>query len=206
MAETSTQIRVGPEDHGRRMSFWDFQRADTVDGHLYELARGVVEVGDIPGRIHALILSIIEKALTLYDASHPGIIHYAAAGSGAKIELPGMESERHPDRSLYLTPMPEDDYPWDKWVPSIVIEIVSPGSEAHDRDYYTKREEYLAAGVQEYLIVDPQTRSMLDLTRHGDQWGEQVIGADGEWKPALLPGFALRCADVFAVLDRPALR
>ncbi|HEY3243990.1 MAG TPA: Uma2 family endonuclease [Phycisphaerae bacterium] len=188
------------------MSFWDFQRAEASDDHLYELARGVVEVTDVPGRIHAIILHIFEKRLAAYDATHPGIVHYASGGAGAKIELPGMESERHPDRSIYLTPMPEDDYPWDKWVPSIVIEIVSHGAEAHERDYKTKREEYLAAGVQEYLIVDPNTRSMLDLTRHGDRWREQVVSEHGEWRPVLLPGFSLKCDEVFGALDRPGAR
>ncbi len=204
MAETLTQIRVGPEDHGRRMSFEDFQRAEPVDGHLYELARGVVEVSDVPGKIHALILDIFEIAIGAYRAAHPGVIRYSAAGSGAKVELPGIESERHPDRSIYLTPMPDDDDPWDKWVPSIVIEIVSPGAEAHERDFRTKRDEYLAAGVLEYVIVDPQTRAVLDLTRHGDRWREQWIREHGEWRPALLPGFSLKLDELFAVLDRPS--
>jgi len=85
-----------------------------------------------------------------------------------------------------------------------VIEIVSPGAEAHERDFRTKRDEYLAAGVLEYVIVDPQTRAVLDLTRHGDRWREQWIREHGEWRPALLPGFSLKLDELFAVLDRPS--
>src|SRR5262249_31560747 len=97
MADTLAQGRVGPEHDGQRMSFWEFQRAHATPGWLYELARGVVEVTDVPGRIHALMLFEVELQLGNYQASHPGVIRYAAAGSGAKVELPGIESERHPD-------------------------------------------------------------------------------------------------------------
>ena len=113
-----------------------------------------------------------------------------------------MQSERHPDLSVYLTPMPKDDYPWDKWVPSIAIEVVSPGDDARRRDYEAKREEYLAAGVAEYWIVDPQTREMLALTRHGDRWRERRLDQNGSWKSMPLPGFELDLARVFAALDR----
>jgi Uma2 family endonuclease len=119
-------------------------------------------------------------------------------GAAAKTEMPALESERHPDLSIYLTPMPEDEYPWDKWQAAIVVEVVSPGAEARRRDYETKREEYLAAGVAEYWIVDPQERRMLALTRHGDRWRERRIEADGRWTTPLLPEFALEVGRVLA--------
>lgn len=201
MAETLARIRVGPEDHGKRMPFDDFQRAEAADGRRYELARGVIEVTDIPGRRHALIVGAIDVQLAEYRVRHKELVKFIGGGSEAKTELPTMESERHPDRSIYLTPMPQDEYPWDKWVPNIVIEVVSEGAEARKRDYETKREEYLAAGVLEYWIVDPQERTMLALTRHGDTWREHKLAAGGAWKSPLLPGFELQLEPVFAALD-----
>lgn len=184
------------------MSFAKFQRADTVPGYLYELAAGVIEVTDVPGRDHALVVQAIEECLYAYKIANPGVIEHMSGGGFAKTEMPILESERHPDYSIYLTPMPDDDYPWDKWVPSIAIEVVSPGVKARKRDYVTKRKEYLAAGILEYWIVDPQTRSMLTLTRHGDSWREHKLAARGNWTTSLLPGFTLKLAAVFAVLDR----
>lgn len=40
--------------------------------------------------------------------------------------------------------------------PLLVIEVVSPGKEAADRDYRYKRSEYAARGIQYYWIFDPQ--------------------------------------------------
>lgn len=200
MADTVATIAVGPEDHGRRMPFADFQKAEPATGHVYELARGVVEVTDIPNRTHAQVVNEIKRQLAAYWTEHPEVITFLSAGSESKIEMPGLESERHPDLSIYLTPMPDDEYPWDKWLPAIVVEVVSPGAEAHRRDYQIKRDEYLAAGIQEYWIVDPQERRMLALTRHGDRWREHRLAADAAHRTSLLPGLSLRLSAVFAPL------
>jgi Uma2 family endonuclease len=51
--------------------------------------------------------------------------------------------------------------------PILVIEIVSPGEAAKERDYRHKRTEYAARGIQHYWIFDPQDRSatFLELVR-----------------------------------------
>ncbi len=197
MAEPVSTI-IHPTDNGRRMSFEEFQRADTADSRRYELARGVIEVTDIPGRAHAMVLFQVEMQLAAWHADHAGVISFMGGGAAAKLELPALASERHPDLSTYLTPMPDDEYPWDKWQAAIVVEVVSPGPDARRRDYETKREEYLAAGVTEYWIVDPQERAMTALTRHGDRWREQRLRREGRWQTPLLPGFVLDLGRTFA--------
>lgn len=160
---------------------------------------------DVPGRVHASVVHEIEKQLFAYHVTHAGVIAHLAGGGFAKTEMPALQSERHPDYSVYLTPMPDDDYPWDKWAPTIVIEVVSPGREAA-RDYKTKRREYLAAGILEYWIVDPNKRVMLALTRHGDTWREHRPKANAAWTTPLLPKFALQIKPIFGCLDRPGAK
>jgi hypothetical protein len=43
-------VKVGPSDHGKRMTLEDFDKAESQDGFLYELAQGVVTVSAVPGR------------------------------------------------------------------------------------------------------------------------------------------------------------
>ena len=47
--------------------------------------------------------------------------------------------------------------------PLLVVEIVSPGKEARDRDYRYKRSEYAARGIKYYWIVDPEEKSFSEL-------------------------------------------
>ncbi len=199
MADATTTIRIGPADHGRRMSFDDFRDAEAEPGYGYELARGVVQVVDIPGGTHADVTAAIRRELDWYWRGQLDRIRLVAGGAECRVESPALISERHPDCAVYLSARPNVDPPWAVWVPEIVMEVVSKGGEK--RDYEDKREDYLAAGVTEYWIVDPKKRSMLALTRRGDTWVEQTLDATGVYETRLLPEFVLRLADVFAPLD-----
>lgn len=194
-------VRIGPEDAGRRMSLEHFARAQAEPGYLYELAKGVIEVSDLPDITHHRVVRQINKDVTVYDVAHPGVIESVGGGGEAKIEMHKRQSERHPDISIYLTPAPEGvAQPWDQWVPDIVIEVVSASSAK--RDYEVKPDEYLAAGVREEWIIDPRTRSGLFLVRRADAWVEHKLGPRGKWQTGLLPGFTLDLQRVFAVVPK----
>ena len=49
-------LKIGPADQGRRLSLDEFIEADFVEGWLYELARGVVDVTEVPGPWHGRIV------------------------------------------------------------------------------------------------------------------------------------------------------
>lgn len=199
--QSSRRARIGPGDHGSRISLAAFSRADALPGFLYELANGVIQVTDIPGLFHHVVLRRLNRVVTAYDLAHAGTIHSVGGGAEAKIEMWGRETERHPDLSIYLTPPPvDDDRPWDRWIPEIVAEVVSRSSAR--RDYEEKRVDYLAAGVHEYWILDPGKRSGVFLVRRADMWIEKRLGIRNVWHTPLLPGFALDLAKLLEQLPR----
>jgi len=193
---TRTAVKIGPTDHGRRMSLADFECAEGQEGRLYELARGAIIVVDVPNPPHLAQVTAIRRQLGAYDLAHPGRIYTIATGSECKILLAEAESERHPDLAVYKTPPPGDDSDvWYTWVPEIVIEVVSADSEV--RDYVEKREEYLAFGVLEYWIFNAEREEMLVLRRHGGRWVEQVVRPPQSYTTRRLPGLEFACAPVF---------
>lgn len=195
------KVVVGPDDHGRRMTMAEFARTDSLPGFHYELNRGVIEVTNIPDFFHNLAADRIHKAIHLYDAKRPGIVQFVGGSFASKIELWGSATERHPDLSIYLTPPPPGvRQPWDQWVPEIVVEVVSASSAK--RDYEDKPHDYLAAGVREYWIVDPQKRNGLFRTRRADTWVQKRVGPRGRWSTTLLPGFELTLGQVFAAVRK----
>lgn len=193
-----TPVKIGPADHGRALSLDEFAHAEGLAGHGYELAKGRVLVVDVPGVPHALIVRSVLRALYAHDLANPGRIHLLAAGSDCALRLPGLQSERHPDAAVYLTPPPQGEDPWTQWIPEIVVEVVSEGKEARERDYVEKRDEYLAAGVREYWIVDPAERLLVALVRAGDRWREKKCLEGEDHVTHLLPGFTLRVGALFA--------
>lgn len=193
MATAIRQITIGPAQHGRKMSFDKFIDADFQDGWLYELARGVIVVTNVPGINHDRIVLRIADLFARYDFAHQEIINHRSPGSG-RLRLPGMKSDRHPDFAVYLDPPPESDESWTLWVPHIVVEVVSKGG--IKRDYVEKKEEYLRLGVREYWIVDPIKHRLTVLDRAGDVWNEHVIGPRSIYRTELLPGLEVRPNDL----------
>ena len=53
---SKTITKIGPADHGRRMSLEEFDHAEGQEGYLYELSRGVITVADVPRRRHLLLV------------------------------------------------------------------------------------------------------------------------------------------------------
>lgn len=177
--------RVGPSDHGQQMTLDEFIEAEFEEGWLYELARGVIVVTEVPEVFHGQIVSRLRDMLALYVRDGGRAMNYRAGRGECAVRLPGMQSSRHPDQAVYFFPPPAVDPPWTRWLPDIVIEVVSPGSEV--RDYTEKREEYLRAGVLEYWILDPTPRILLVQQRFGDVWREVLVPADAIYQTHLLP-------------------
>jgi Uma2 family endonuclease len=186
--------RIGPKEIGQRIPLDEFIEADFEEGWLYELARGVIDVTEVPGPHHGRIVRRLARMFDNYDENHPGVIDYCAGGGECRLRLPGMQSDRHPDQAVYLNPEPLGPRPWTRWIPQIVAEIVSTGGE--ERDYVEKREEYLAAGVTEYWILDPTPRTLLVLQRAGDVWQEVLVKAEETYRTNLLPGLEVHPGDI----------
>jgi Uma2 family endonuclease len=190
MSETSS--RLMPADHGRRMSLEDFEFVQVQEGSLYELGRGTIVVTGIPDPWHAKMLDRIARQFELYAHSHRDFL----VAFRSKILVQLLQSERHPDLAIYLTPPPsEDDTVWRIWIPEIVVEVVSQGSEV--RDYKEKREEYLQFGAKEYWIFNRKKQELLLLRRSRGDWDEHVIRPSAKCQTPLLPGLEFDCAAVF---------
>jgi Uma2 family endonuclease len=86
--------------------------------------------------------------------------------------------------------------------PDLVIEIVSPDSEA--RDWREKYLEYQAAGVREYWVIDPMSEHMeayvltaggsLETPAAGADEYRRIEEKEGVIESTVLPGFRLRTA------------
>jgi len=84
--------------------------------------------------------------------------------------------------------------------PDLIVEIISPGPDNERRDRIAKRQLYGRFGVREYWIVDPQQRTIEVFSwKDGALTQSVLFQGDDELSSALLPGFNLKLARVFAV-------
>jgi len=193
MATVATPLRITPADHGRAMTLEEFMEAEEADGYRYELAQGVLEVTQVPNDPHGVVVCNLYRAVSRFGEQHPGVIHRFGGGSEFRFWLPRMISGRNPDLGVVLRGAAKD---WlGRRLPALAAEVVSRGS--IQRDYETKREEYLAYGLLEYWIVDPLKHQVTVLTRRGDAWNEVVFRDEQVIGSLVLPGFATTVAELW---------
>ena len=195
MATVAT--RIGPADHGRAMTLDEFLDAEAEEGHRYELARGVLEVTNVPNDPHGQIVHNLYRVVFRYDSAHPGRILRVGGGNEFQLLFPGFVSGRNPDLSVALKGATRNYRR--RRDPVLVAEVVSAGSS--DRDYRIKREEYLAYGLLEYWIIDPEARKLTLLVRDGDSWVDRVLQGDQVIPSLVLPGLAATVADLWIDLE-----
>ena len=137
MSTAVTAIKIGPADDGRTMPLAEFLDAEETPGYRYELARGVIEVSEVPNDPHGLIVDAIHTHFVSYRLANPGLILRIAHASDVQIVIPGLGTDRHPDLAIVFRGKAPDDR--GRRMPDLVVEVVSPGREARERDYVTKR-------------------------------------------------------------------
>jgi len=197
LATASGSVIIGPADHGRRMTLEEFDRAEGEPGFVYELDKGVIDVMQVPNPRHLQQVFEIRRQLGRWHERNPHRIHLVAGGGECKLLLADIESERHPDLAVYRTPPPSAGSDvWGLWIPTVVIEIVSPDSRR--RDYDDKRDEYFRFGVVEYWIVDADRSEMTVLRRERGKFTETLARPPQPFSTPHLPGFELDLAAVFA--------
>jgi Uma2 family endonuclease len=170
----------------------DYFALDT--NRLVELVDGKLEVLPMPTFSHQFILTYLYEILTSY-------LKVRKLGRVLLAPLPTRiraNTVREPDLMYFSAIRLKGigKYPTGA---DLVMEIVSEGADAHERDYKDKRKDYAQLGIPEYWIVDPQTERITVLVLKGKQYRVHGEFAPGQQATSvLLDGFA---ADVSAVFD-----
>ena len=183
---------------GLLMTGAEFDAVEEVDPlYRYQLIRGVVVVSRRPVAAHERFVDIFGYLLRKHQFEHPNgaILDETLPGRYVRTE---PDTRRQPDRAVWVGLGREPDEAID--IPAIIIEIVSRSRRDRVRDFETKRDEYRAAGVKEYWIVDRFADPGPAATVCCADGSERVVGPDQTYETPLLPGFAFRPTDVL----RPA--
>jgi Uma2 family endonuclease len=175
----------------------EFDRARFEDGWRYELINGVLVVSPFAARHERDPNDELGFLLRKYQEGH---------SQGAVIDLTLYEetlecgeNRRRADRAIWigLGRLPEPGEP-----PAIVVEFVSEGKVAQERDYLAKRAEYRGIGVREYWVIDRFRRSMTVYVFEKDRDDERVVPEDKSYATPLLPGFKLPLPRLLKLADQ----
>jgi Uma2 family endonuclease len=167
------------------------------DGYRYELVEGtLVRMAGSGKRATRIGLRLGARLLDYVEGHGLGVV----TGADGVYKFPGAATGLVPDAGFYtrerdaLIPAEDEDRPI-PFAPDLAVEVASPsqGSDA----MAAKTRTYLAGGTRLVWVVWP-ARRQIDVWHAGDVAPTTLSGdatLDGE---AVVPGFRLRVADLFA--------
>jgi Uma2 family endonuclease len=157
------------------------------DGNRYELIAGELYVSTSPDLLHQRTTGKIHIIFAKYLEQNP--IGEILLGIGVILsDYDGVI----PDLTYLSNECRDETATGDRihGAPTLVIEILSPGSQNRKRDRELKLKQYSKFGIEEYWIVDPRERAVEVYRRKGEalNLSFSLVGDETVTTP-LLPGF-----------------
>ncbi|MBI4768922.1 MAG: Uma2 family endonuclease [Chloroflexi bacterium] len=166
------------------------------DGRRYEIIEGVLYVTNAPSYDHQFTVGELQSELRAFvKARGLGVVLTAPF----EVHLPGIARPVQPD-VLFIAAerQPHPGASFYEGAPDLIVEVLSPGSLRLDQA--VKLSAYERAGVREYWLADPKTRSITTYTLPAGGQEYLLLGqfAAGEHlRSNVLPGLELAVEGLF---------
>ena len=192
-------MTLSPADHGRPLSYEEFESAPWEEGYRYELVDGRLYVSPVPELPHEFLVQWNLRQLNQYSENHPEIINFVCTGGRVHIPNQPKRTSVQPDVAAYQRfpsgLLSRRRINWRDISPRLVVEITS--EDDPDKDLVRNIGLFMhVPSIKEYWIIDPRedyTRPALRVyRRRGVGWQRPIDLAAGEtYTTRLLPGFSL---------------
>jgi Uma2 family endonuclease len=194
----TTMLKLGPADHGRRLTFEEYMGGDYAEGYQYELIDGKLYVSPLPNSPQDYVLRWLEKLLSRYSEKHPEVINHIT--TAARVFVPGRTDVTVPEPDLtayqdYPHDLPIAEMRWEDFKPLLVVEILS--LDDPDKDLVRNVDLYLQVpSIKEYWVLDTREDvehpSLIAHRRYRKRWIIDRFASDETYTTKLLPGFRLK--------------
>jgi Uma2 family endonuclease len=193
----ATEVKLGPADHGRPMTWQEFQAGDYEEGFKYELIDGKLYVSPEANQPENFIQDWLRDKLKAYSREHPKVINHVTGP--ARVFVSGREDITAPQPDVvayrhYPFHRRNRDIHWEDLRPLLVCEVLS--AKDPNKDLVRNVELYwLVPSIREYWVLDGREDqdypSLRVHRRHGRQWRVREYGPLGVYTTRLLPGLEL---------------
>lgn len=173
---------------------WDAMPAE--DGYRYEIIEGELFVSCSPGLTHQVVLVNLSGLLWSFLKTNP--IGTVVIGPGVILSnisgvIPDLVFFSHDVRDTLV----KNDRVHGP--PSLVVEILSPGSSNVRRDRVAKLQLYGKHGVPEYWIIDLKNSAVERYVNQGSTLIlQETLGEEETLTTPALPGFSCRVSEIFS--------
>jgi Uma2 family endonuclease len=184
--ETATEELLTADEFLRRHG--DESGVELVKGRIVRCAAPEAPQGYVSSAITARIYNFVHQHKLGRVFSHDTFVRTKRGEGGESVRGPDVafvSYERLPAGPVAKGPIPVP--------PNLVVEVRSPRDRISQLS--AKASEYIEAGVTVVLVIDPDTESA--AVYREDEFPIRMHNGDELTLPDVLPGFALRVADLF---------
>jgi Uma2 family endonuclease len=192
----ATVTKLGPADHGRRMTLEEFETGDYEEGFKYELIDGRLYVSPLPNPDENVLERWLDWELSTYSREHRDVINFVS--SKTRVFVPGLRLTTCPEPDLaayndFPLGLPFGKLHWRDLSPLLVVEVMTGDNY---KDMVRNTQLYLQVPtVREYWVLDagddPERPTLIQHRRHGRRWVVHEFPFGSTFKTRLLPGFSL---------------
>jgi Uma2 family endonuclease len=186
----STQVQPAPGE-------WTYEDylALPDDGNRYEIIEGVLYMTNAPGLEHQFtVVQLVKKLSIFVDENKLGLVLTAPF----EVHLSKKSRPVQPDVLFIKTEsLPPPATKFFEGAPDLIVEVLFSTSVRTDQ--HIKFSAYEQAGVSEYWIANPKTRSIKVFTLSGGEYAlvGQFVG-DELIESKLLPGLSIVANTLFS--------
>jgi len=176
----------------KKYTYADYESWD--DGNRYELTDGKIHMMSPPSQKHQEISG--ELFVQFHNFLRGKACKVLAAPFAVRLNADKEDDTIFEPDLLVVCDKSKLDGKRCNGAPDLVIEILSPSTASRDR--VTKFNKYLQAGVREYWIVDPESKTVSVHILENGKYVVQSYGDTGEITVSVLEGCIISAEDVFA--------
>ncbi|MDR0307839.1 MAG: Uma2 family endonuclease [Chitinispirillales bacterium] len=176
-----------------RYTYADYLTWD--DGKRWELIGGVAyAMAPAPAPGHQSVCVELARQLATFLKGKPCKLFIAPFDVRLNAD-DGDNTVVQPDLLVVCDRSKIDDKGY-RGVPDFIIEIISPSSTRHDR--WVKNNLYKSAGVREYWIIDPNSKTMDVFLLANGEYLNRAYSETDTLEVSVLPGCVINLQEVFA--------
>jgi Uma2 family endonuclease len=191
----SDAVRKLPDEE-HRFTYADYKAWELEEGERFELINGTAYAMAAPNDFHQAIVGELSRQIANYLRGKPCKVRpapYDVRFFYAKDE--SDDTVVQPDISVICDEKKRGTEGC-RGAPDLVVEVLSPSNIAEE--YVRKFNLYMQAGVREYWIVAPQSKTVQVFILQNGAYTGTVYDADGVLPSAVLEGLSITLRDVFA--------
>ncbi|MDR0389026.1 MAG: Uma2 family endonuclease [Spirochaetaceae bacterium] len=191
MSDTARNL----SNRDRRFTYADYKAWELDEGERFELINGIAYAMSAPTDFHQAILVELSRQIANYLRGKPCKVR--PAPYDVRLFYAEDESDDtvvQPDISVICDEKKRGSEGC-RGAPDLVVEILSPSNTADE--YVRKFNLYMKAGVREYWIVDPKSKSVQAFVLRDGAYTGTVYDADAPLNSSVLEGLSVSLHDAF---------